>query len=172
MVPVIETARLLLRQFRADDAAAHAALLGDSEVMRYVGGRPIEREDAWRRLLAGRGLWPLLGYGYWAVERREDGRFLGQIGFADFHRFIIPDIGGLPEMGWMFAREAQGQGIALEAGMAALEWIDGAMPDAEVVAIISPGNAASIRLAERLGFSQTERTEYKGDATVIFRRRR
>ena len=47
--------------------------MGDPLVMTHLGGQPLAREDAWRKLLCGAGLWGLLGYGYWAVERREDG---------------------------------------------------------------------------------------------------
>ena len=74
--------------------------------------------------LRRRRLWSLLGYGYWAVERREDGAMIGQIGFADFKRDMAPGIEDLPEMGWMFAREASGQGYATEAAAAALAWAD------------------------------------------------
>ena len=73
VAPHLETARLTLRPFRATDVAAQAAMMGDGEVMRHLGGQPIAREDAWRKLLNGAGLWSLFGYGYWAVERRSDG---------------------------------------------------------------------------------------------------
>lgn len=168
--PRIETARLVLRPSISADLDAHAAMLGDEEVVRHLTGAPIPREDAWRRLLQGPGLWAMLGYGYWSVERRSDGRYIGQLGFADFKREMAPSLDGLPEMGWLFAREAQGQGLALEGVTAALAWADGALGAAEIAAIIAPGNAPSIRLAERVGFVRAEETHYKGEATLIFRR--
>src|SRR6185436_10212709 len=122
--PVLETARLTLRPFRPDDVAAQAAMMGDAEVMRHLGGQPLTREESWRKLLNGAGLWSLFGWGYWAVERRADGAMIGQIGFADFKRGMSPSIENLPEMGWLFAAEASGQGFATEAGLAALDWID------------------------------------------------
>ncbi len=48
--PTLETERLILREFREGDLDAHAATLGDEEVMRHIGGKPVSREDSWRRL--------------------------------------------------------------------------------------------------------------------------
>jgi RimJ/RimL family protein N-acetyltransferase len=146
-------------------------MLGDREVMRHLTGTPIAREDSWRRLLQGPGLWATLGFGYWSVERREDGAYIGQLGFADFKREIEPSIEGLPEMGWLFVAHVHGRGYALEGVKAALVWADGALAAPEIVAIIAPDNAPSIRLAERAGFVRAEETLYKGDPTLIFRRR-
>jgi RimJ/RimL family protein N-acetyltransferase len=171
VAPRIETARLVLRTSIPADLDAHAAMLGDGDVVRHLTGAPIPREDAWRRLLQGPGLWAMLGYGYWSVERRSDGGYIGQLGFADFKREMAPSLDGIPEMGWLFARESQGQGFALEGVTAALAWADEAFGAAEIAAIISPGNAPSIRLAERVGFVRAEETLYKGEPTLIFRRR-
>jgi RimJ/RimL family protein N-acetyltransferase len=169
--PVLETARLTLRPFRADDSAAQAAMMGDAAVMRHIGGHGLPREDAWRKLLCGAGLWSLFGWGYWAVERRADARMIGQIGFADFKRDIVPSIEDLPEMGWLFAAEAGGQGFATEAGRAALDWIDAAHAPGEITAIIDAANAPSIRVAEKLGFASREQARYKGEPILLFRRR-
>lgn len=170
--PVIETARLILRPFRADDVAAQTAMMGDPVVTRHLGGQPFAREDAWRKLLCGAGCWPVYGYGYWAVERRADGAMIGQVGFADFKRDITPSIDGLPEMGWLFAADTFGLGYASEAVCAGLGWFDDALGPAETVAIISPENAASIRVAEKAGFTQKERARYKSEPILLFRRKR
>ena len=170
-VPVIETARLRLRGFRESDLDAQAAILGDPEVTRHLGGNLFSREDTWRRMLAAPGLWALLGYGYWAVERREDGVFLGQAGFADFKRDMQPSIEGLPEMGWIFAPHAQGHGFAAEAVAAALGWADAVLRAPQITAIIDPANARSIRLAERSGFDERENASYRGEPILLFRRR-
>jgi RimJ/RimL family protein N-acetyltransferase len=172
VAPRIETARLVLRTSTPQDLPAHAAMLGDPEVMRHLTGAGIPREEAWRRLLQGPGLWAMLGYGYWSVERRSDGRYIGHLGFADFKRDIAPPLEGLPEMGWLFAAEAHGQGFAREGVQAALRWADEALQASEIVAIISPGNKPSIRLAERTGFVRAEETTYKDDPILVFRRRR
>lgn len=170
--PVLQTPRLSLRPFRAEDADAQAAMMGDAQVMRHLGGRPLAREESWRKLLCGAGLWRLFGFGYWAVERRADGAMIGQVGFAEFMREMEPSIRGLPEMGWLFAREAAGQGYATEAALAGLAWIDAALRPAETAAIIDDDNAASIRVAEKCGFAEREPASYRDESILLFRRRR
>ena len=117
-------------------------------------------------------MWSLLGYGYWAVTARDDGRYLGQLGFADFKREMMPGIEGLPEMGWIFAPAAQGQGYATEAGLAALAWADAVLQATEITAIIDAENTASIRVAEKCGFNENEPATYRGEPILLFRRRR
>lgn len=170
--PLLETARLILRPFRATDVAAQAAMMGDDVVMHHLGGHALAREDSWRKLLCGAGLWPLFGFGYWAVERRSDGAMIGQVGFADFKRDMSPAIEGLPEAGWLFAREAFGQGYASEAVAAMLGWADGALDAPETVAIIDADNIASVRVAEKCGFDRREDASYRGAPILLFRRAR
>ena len=169
--PILETPRLRLRPFCAGDLEPHAATLADPEVVRHLSGTPHSREESWRRLLAAPGLWILLGYGYWSVERRSDGAWVGQVGFADFKRDMTPSIEGIPEMGWIFARHGHGQGYATEAVAAALAWADDALRAPESVAIISPGNAASIRVAEKTGFGDCSEARYRDETILLFRRR-
>jgi RimJ/RimL family protein N-acetyltransferase len=145
-------------------------MMADAEVMRHLGGQPLAREEAWRKLLNGAGLWSLFGYGYWAVERRSDGEMLGQVGFADFKRDMTPVIEGIPEAGWLLGRAAFGQGYATEAVRAALDWADAALCANEIVAIINAGNSASIRVAEKCGFGPPEPARYKGEPILLFRR--
>ena len=114
----------------------------------------------------------MLGYGYWAVEAKGDGRMIGHVGFGDFKRDMHPSIEGLPEMGWVFAREAQGRGYASEAVAGALAWADGQLEAPEITAIISHGNDASIRVAEKAGFAIREGATYRGEPILLFRRRR
>jgi RimJ/RimL family protein N-acetyltransferase len=168
--PLIETPRLRLRGFRAGDFEAQQASMADPEVYRHLGGLPPAREETWRKILASPGLWALLGYGYWIAERRDDGAYLGQIGFADFKRGMTPSIEGIPEMGWIIAPQAQGQGYATEAVLAALAWADEALGGGEIAAIISHANRTSIRIAEKAGFSGREEAVYKGEPILLFRR--
>jgi len=170
MTPVLETPRLRLRPFRATDLDVQAATMTDPEVYRHLGGVAATREETWRKILGSPGLWALLGYGYWVAERREDGAYLGQIGFADFKRDMIPGIEGIPEMGWIMAREAQGRGYATEAVLAALAWADESLGGGEIVAIVSHDNIASIRIAEKGGFTRREEAVYKDEPILLFRR--
>ena len=121
-------------------------------------------------MVAARGLWEVIGYGYWMVERLEDGAYLGSVGFLDSKRDMAPSIEGIPEMGWIFAPHAQGQGYASEAVAAGLDWADRALGRREFVAIIAHANEASIRLAVKAGFSAREEAVYKGEPILLFRR--
>ena len=168
--PRIETERLILREFRAGDLDAHAATLGDEEVMRHIGGSPVNREDSWRRLLMGVGMWSLIGMGPWAVERKADGRLVGHCGFFQFNRDMAPLILGEPEMGWIFDRSVHGQGIALEACQAALDWAEREIGAESYPAIIDLDNLPSMKLAERLGFVRQLDAIYR-DAPIAFYRR-
>ncbi len=172
----IKTARLTLRPHSLADQAECAAMWGDPAVTRFIGGRPASPEDVWNRLLRYGGLWSLLGYGYWAIRERTTGRFVGEVGFADFHRDITPSLDGAMEMGWVLAPWAHGQGFATEAVNAALAWRS-ARPGSEsrmpprVVCIISPENTASMKVAEKCGFRAIVQTTYKEHATIVYERR-
>ena len=170
--PVLETARLILRPFQAIDLEAQANVMGNPDVVRHLGGTPFSREDTWRRLLCAPGLWTLLGYGYWAVVRRDDGAYVGQLGFADFKREMAPSIEGLPEIGWILAPSMHGRGYATEAALAALAWADEVLDAPEIAAIIDADNAPSIRVAEKCGFNENEPAAYRGEPIILFRRRR
>ena len=73
-VPVLTTARLVMRGHRPSDLDASAAMWGDDAVGRHIGGKPSTREESWSRLLRYAGLWALLGFGYWLVEERKPAR--------------------------------------------------------------------------------------------------
>jgi RimJ/RimL family protein N-acetyltransferase len=168
--PTLETERLILREFRKEDLDAHAATLGDEEVMRHIGGKPVNREDSWRRLMSGVGMWSLVGMGPWAVELKSDGRMIGHCGFFQFNREMEPLIIGEPEMGWIFDRSVHGQGIAFEACQAALAWAEQELGAESYPAIIDLDNAPSMKLAERLGFVRLADAVYR-DAPISFWRR-
>ena len=170
MVPLIETERLRLRAFTPSDLDPQATMLADPAVVRFVGGVPQTREETWRKILGAAGSWALLGYGYWVVERKKDGVYLGQAGFSDFKRDMQPSIEGIPEMGWMFATHAHGHGYASEAVAAGLGWARDALAGQEIVAIIDPANAPSIRVAEKAGFTTVEDATYRGEPILLFRR--
>jgi RimJ/RimL family protein N-acetyltransferase len=158
MVPTLSTARLTLRGWRADDAGPYAAIAGDPEIMRYVGGA-LDPPDAWRQLALFAGHWVLRGYGLWAVER--DGELVGRIGLWR------PD--GWPglEVGWLLARPAWGHGYATEAARAAIEWAWAELEDDQLISIIDPCNTASVRVAERLGMRPLREDALRGHAVVI-----
>ena len=168
--PTLETARLRLRAHRVEDFDAIFAMASDPSVMRHISGAQ-SREEAWRRMMCGPSSWALLGYGYWALERRDDGAVIGQVGIADFKRDMKPSIEGQLELGYLLAASAQGQGFATEAALAVVGWADRILAARELVAIIGGDNAASIRVVERCGFTQRQPATYRGEPLLLFRRR-
>ncbi len=171
MIPALDTERLTLRGHRLDDFADCAAMWADPVVVRHIGGRPFGGEEVWTKLLRYVGHWALLGFGYWVVRERAGGRFVGEVGFADFHRDIAPPLAGTPEIGWALAAWAHGRGFATEAVRAAVAWGDAHFDGARTVCLIDPANAASLRVAAKCGYREAARTSYHGEPTILFERR-
>ncbi|MEM8971223.1 MAG: GNAT family N-acetyltransferase [Pseudomonadota bacterium] len=168
MTQVLRTERLILRPHELADFEAMSAMWADPAVVEHVFDQPQTGEETWSRLLRYRGHWALLGFGYWAVIDAETEAFLGEVGSANFHRGIEPSIDGIPEAGWVLSRAAHGRGIAREAMTAALDWMRESGRATQSVAIILPGNAKSITLAERLGYRWSHNAPYKGKDRLIY----
>ncbi len=168
--PTLITKRLILRPYRIDDLDAVAAMWADEDTYKFIGGKARSRADVWQQMQRGMGAWALLGYGYWAVEARETGRFVGEAGFLEGLRDIAPSLEGYPEAGWVFSTDGRGKGYASEALSAMLGWADDALPGREIRCIIEPDHTASIRIAEKAGFERLASTVFIGQPILIFRR--
>jgi RimJ/RimL family protein N-acetyltransferase len=167
-VPVLETERLVLRGHRGGDFPEYIALWTDPEVTRFIGGKPFTREETWARLLRNIGHWAELGFGYWVVTEKATGRFAGEVGFADFRREIEPSLEGIPEIGWALAPHVHGKGYATEAVRAAIAWSDRHFGPVRTACIVAPGNAPSIRVAEKCGYREHRHTVYKNKPTIMY----
>lgn len=167
-VPILETERLKLRGHRLDDFVHCAAMWADPEVTRYIGGKPLTEEESWTKFLRYAGHWALLGFGYWLVEEKATSAPVGEIGFADHKRDVEPSLKGIPEIGWVLASQAHGEGYATEAVRAALAWGDAHFSSARTACIIAPENIASICVAVKCGYRQFKATSYKGKPTLMF----
>ncbi|MBC5815437.1 MAG: GNAT family N-acetyltransferase [Candidatus Eremiobacteraeota bacterium] len=172
LAPEVETNRLILRAHRAGDLAACAAMWADPVVVRHIGGAPSTLQATWFRILRYGGMWPLLGYGYWAVEEKTSGRFIGELGFADFKREMQPSISGIPEFGWVLASAFHGKGYATESMRAAVAWSDKHIEAPLTVCIIDPQNVASVRVAQKTGYVEKVRSSLGGEETILFERAR
>lgn len=166
--PVLETARLTLRAHRAADLDELLALWGDPAVVRYINGNPATREDAWGRLQRYAGHWALAGHGFWQIRERTTDRFVGDAGIAEFQRGLTLSFDGAPEAGWALAPWSQGAGYATEAMTAILAWAAPAHP--RTVCIIHPDNAASLRVAAKLGYREFGHDTYRGNPVIAFER--
>jgi RimJ/RimL family protein N-acetyltransferase len=167
----IETERLALRAHRVEDFEDMYAMWSDPAVTRYIGGKAFSREDVWARLLRYAGTWSLFGYGFWVIRDRVSGDFLGEVGFHNLRRDIVPSFDDRPELGFGLVPRAHGKGLGTEAARAALAWADRAWAGGETVCMIAPENVPSLRIAKKLGYFETARAEYKGSPMILFLRR-
>jgi RimJ/RimL family protein N-acetyltransferase len=169
-VPILETERLRLRGYRRADFPDRQKLWSDPLVTPHTSGAPVGEMDCWARMLTLAGHWEIMGYGYWVVEERATGRFVGEIGFADFKREIVPSFSGTPEVGWILSPEYHGKGFAAEGARAAIAWGDAHFPDPRTVCIIAPANEPSLRLAAKLGYREYARSTFKEKAILMLER--
>jgi RimJ/RimL family protein N-acetyltransferase len=143
-MPQLQTRRLLLRTPALEDFESWAALHQDPEVTRYIGGLQ-PRATVFRGLLAMAGAWSLQGFGMFSVFERATGRWIGRVGPW------CPEGWPGTEVGWSLLRDAWGQGYALEAAVASIDWAFANLDWDEVIHTIDPANQASQNLALRLG---------------------
>lgn len=170
MTPVIETDRLELRAHSLTDLTACVAMWSDPLVTRHTIGEPAPPQRTWMRLLAYRGHWAVLGFGYWAVKEKATGQFIGELGFADFKRDLQPSIGGIPELGWALAGHAHGKGYATEALRAVVAWGDIHLEKERTVCLINPDNVASLRVAAKLGYREILQIHKDGYHQILLER--
>lgn len=163
-IPRLLTDRLELRALKPRDFDAYAMMMADPEVTRYLGaGQPLDRTDAWRQFAMLVGHWELLGFGTWAVEDRATRVFMGRIGCFQ------PE--GWPgfEIGYTLARPFWGRGYAREGTRAALTWAHETLGRTDVISVIRPENAGSIRVAESLGARLDGDVEFYSGRALIYR---
>jgi RimJ/RimL family protein N-acetyltransferase len=153
----------VLRLPRLDDAEDAAGYLGDPEVMRFLGGETVPPQDAPAVIQKWLDRWDVNGFGHFAVERREDGRFLGRVGINVWHtrewRHATPadaDEHVQPELGWTLARAYWGHGYATEAATALRRWAREERGIGRLISLIHPANVRSQHVAQRLGAKPTE----------------
>jgi RimJ/RimL family protein N-acetyltransferase len=159
----LETPRLILRMFRGEDLESYAPICADPDVMRYLGeGKPLTRPEAWRQMAMILGHWQLRGYGLWAVEERSTGALIGRIGLFN------PE--GWPgfELGWVLGKAHWGRGYATEGARRVLDHVFAEMGREHVISLIYPDNAASIRVAERIGETLEGRTVLFGREVLVY----
>jgi RimJ/RimL family protein N-acetyltransferase len=154
---VIETARLILRGWRAEDLEPWAAMNADPEVMRYFPA-VLSTAEAEAVMARAQAHIDEHGYGLWAVERKADGRFLGFTGL----KTLTPDNPLAPgvEAGWRLTRHAWGQGYASEAAAASLKHGFDQLDLTSIVAFTATDNLASQAVMNRIGMTRREDLDF------------
>ena len=161
---MIETERLVLRPPTPEDAPFLRELHCDPVAMEFIGGvHPKAAADPAFVVRRWLERWDDNGCGPFSVIRRHDGRWLGRTGILVWDvrswthtTFASAGEHAQPELGWALAREHWGNGYATEAVRAVRDWAYVELQPARLVSAISPGNARSQRLAERLGCTPGE----------------
>ncbi|GGB38989.1 N-acetyltransferase [Sphingomonas metalli] len=169
MAPTLRTDRLILSAHRPEDLDSLVAIWSDPAVYRHIGGKPRTREEVWLQLLRHTGQWTLFGRGLWVVRDAATGDLLGEAGLMDTRRdfsFSLPD---RPEAAWILGPAAHGRGLAREAMGAVHDWA-AAQGMTRTFCIIGAENAASIRLAGRLGYEHEAEGQYHERPTVVMLR--
>ena len=148
--PLIATARLRLDPFTVDDAPFIVALLTDPDWLRYIGDRGVRTLDDARRYLETGPMasYAAHGFGLYRVALRDSGVPIGMCGLL--RRETLPDV----DIGFAFLPDYRTQGFAVESARATLRYARETLGLDRIVAIVSPENAASIRVLETLGMVQ------------------
>jgi RimJ/RimL family protein N-acetyltransferase len=155
-MPEIETARLHLRMFKPDDLDELSRIYADVDVMKYLSGHPLTREQtsSWLNyFLAG---WEQYGFGWWALTLKEHGALIGHCGLQFIH--VTPDVEvtyGLEKAYWRMGLASEAARACLRYGFEELK-LDG------IYALADPGNLGSHTVMERVGMSY-DKTEYYKD---------
>ncbi|WP_426341345.1 GNAT family N-acetyltransferase [Pseudoduganella sp. S-14] len=163
-VPRLQTERLMLREYRRHDFDLFADHLAKPESSAHLGSA--DRQTAWRIFSSHAGLWVLHGAGWWAVEDRQTGQLVGNVGA------FFREQSTVMELGWNTYRAFWGKGIANEAATAVLNYAFEVRRESKVRALITSGNESSRRVAERVGMTYEMETELNGKAVNSYIRER
>lgn len=163
MTKILETERLLLRSWTLDDEKRLFEICGDSEVMRYLTGKPYEKIEQAREFLN----WATdyereNGFCRWAVIEKANRRIVGSCGFAR------PRDTEEIELGYLLAPESWGKGLATEAARACLSYGFGKLRFREIIAITDVENRASQKVLEKIGFAERGIEKIGGEDGLVY----
>jgi RimJ/RimL family protein N-acetyltransferase len=168
--PTIETPRLILRAHKPTDLPRCVEMLSDPVVLRFLRDKPYSREEVWTRMLRYGGHWQWFGYGFWAIEHKESGQFLGEAGLQNFERDIEVEFCGKPELGYSLVSSAHGKGYAAETAQTIVAWFDRHIGTPLTYCMTSPQNTASQRVALKCGYRFVRESQHRDAPVAMFRR--
>lgn len=164
---ILETRRLILRQFVADDVDALARVLSDPETMRHYPA-PCDRAgvEAWIARCQQR--YRDDGVALWGMVLKSSGELIGDCGI------IRQEVEGehFFEIGYHLRRDLWGQGLATEAATACRDWAFANLTVDRVISLIRPENVRSRRVAERNGMAVWKEVEWRGLPHCVYAVRR
>lgn len=159
-IPTLETDRLILRAPSLADLDAEAEFFS-SEQAEFLGGT-LSREQVFRVIASFIGHWALRGFGFWGVQEKSSGRYVGHVGLW------YPEGWPEREIGWAVLKWAQGKGFAYEAAVKARQHAYDTLNWTTAISLIAPGNTRSRALATRLGASEETSFQHErlGDSLI------
>ncbi|WP_329621328.1 GNAT family N-acetyltransferase [Streptomyces sp. NBC_01255] len=156
-MPELRTDRLLLRRWRESDLEPWAEMNADPEVRRYLG-EPLTREQSDAVVAGMRAAFDERGFGWWALEVRETGEFVGRVGLD-----VIGEDMPFPgvDIGWRLVRSAWGHGYATEAAVACLAFGFETLGLREVLASTTVDNVRSQAVMRRIGMTRDPADDFE-----------
>ena len=160
----METRRLLLDELVDRDAGFVLDLLNSPGFLTHIGDRGVRTEDDARRYIAGgpAASYAAHGFGLWKVSLKSNGRPVGMSGLIKRDELRFADLG------YAFLPEHAGQGYASEAGAAALDFGFRRKALPRILAIVRPGNEASLRVLAKLGMTERGVVQLDHQALPVF----
>jgi RimJ/RimL family protein N-acetyltransferase len=160
---ILETARLILREFSPEDADALMKVVSDPETMRYYPA-PLTRlqVDEWIKRNGQR--YQTDGVGLWAMVLKSTGEMIGDCGIIRQH--VEEEF--LYEVGYHLRRDHWGQGLATEAAVACRDWAFANLNVDRVISLIRPENLPSIKVAERNGMTIWKDINWRGMRHYVY----
>lgn len=160
---ILETSRLILREFRLDDDDALARVISDAETMRYY---PAPYDRAGVEQWIGRNLcrYAEHGHGLWAMVLKSSEEMIGDCGLTVQEVDAVDEI----ELGYHLRRDLWGHGLASEAARACRDWGFERLPVDRIISLIRPENVPSRRVAERNGMTVWKEVVWRGLPHLVY----
>jgi RimJ/RimL family protein N-acetyltransferase len=162
-MPILETERVILREFTPEDAPALARILSDPETMRYYPA-PLDYDGVAAWIDRNLRRYQKDGHGLWAMILKSSGELVGDCGIS------MQEVDGAfyREIGYHVRRDLWGQGLAAEAAQACRDYGFTQLHADRLISIIRPENLPSRRVAEKNGMTLWKTCEYRGLPHCIY----
>lgn len=160
---IIETSRLILREFAPDDADALELVLSDPETMRFYPA-PFDRAGVEQWIARNLQRYLKHGHGLWAMVLKASGQMIGDCGLT------VQEVDGVDEVeiGYHVRRDLWGQGLATEAARACRDFGLARLPVERVISLIRPKNLPSRRVAEKNGMTVWKEIVWRGLPHLVY----
>jgi len=166
-MPILETSRLILREFTPDDAGALERVIGDPETMRFYPAA-FDRAGVEEWIARNRRRYAEHGHGLWAMVLKSTGEMIGDCGLA------VQNVDGTNEVeiGYHVRRDLWGRGLATEAAGACRDYGFAHLQVERLISLIRPANLPSCRVAEKNGMRVRKEVNWRGLAHLVYAIRR